>query len=153
MVQIKVTRQAHNASADYIWSKLAAYSDISWHPIIKSSKNTGSIVDGSDNMVGAVRVLENTAGKELTETVTDWSATERYLAFSIDKGAPPLVKNEPQSMIITFRVREEEQKVYVDMIADVQLKAVFCVLTPLLEVVLSKKLGAMADGVADLKEE
>jgi hypothetical protein len=85
--------------------------------------------------------------------VTEWSAKEGYCALSIDKGAPPLVKNEPQSFILTFRVREEEQKVYVDMIADVQLKAVFCVLTPLLKVVLPKKLGVFVDGIADLKEE
>jgi hypothetical protein len=61
-------------SAGYLWSKLAAYSDFAWHhPQVKYSKKyCGSMMeDGSDNMVGAVRVLEITSGTELVETVTE----------------------------------------------------------------------------------
>jgi hypothetical protein len=113
----------------------------------------GSIEDSSDNMVGAVRVLEKNDGHELHETVTEWSAKERFLALSIDKGGPGFLSNEPQSMIVSFRIREEEEKVYVDMIADLKLKTGLCVLAPLLKVVLPKKLAGIADGIADLKEE
>jgi hypothetical protein len=153
MVQVTVTRQAHNASADYVWSKLAAYSDITWHPMMISSKNVGSIEDGSENMVGAVRFLEETDGSKLKETVTEWSEKERCFSISIDEGAPPFIKNEPQSMIITFRVREEEQKVYIDLIADLQLKDIFWLLTPIIKLALPMKMGPLADGIADLKEE
>jgi hypothetical protein len=38
-------------------------------------------------------------------------------------------------MIINLQVQEKEQKVYVNMITNMQLKAVFCVLTPLLKAV------------------
>jgi hypothetical protein len=47
-----------------------------------------------------------------------------YITCSIDnKGAaPPIVKNKPQFMVVSFRVREEEaQKVFVDMIVDLKL--------------------------------
>ncbi|CAB9507843.1 expressed unknown protein [Seminavis robusta] len=148
MVQVTVTKEAKNASASFIWSKLAAYSDMSWHPGVKSSKNTGSIPDGSPNMIGAERLLVNSSDKELVETVTAWSDEQRYYACSIDKGAPPFAKE----MTITFRVREVDSKVLVDMIVDIELKVFFACLGPLLKVVLGKKLGGFVDGISDLKE-
>ena len=148
MVQVIVTKQAKHASAAFLWDKLASYSDMSWHPGVISSKNTGSIPDGSANMIGAERLLVNSSGKELLETVTAWSDKERYYACSIDKGAPPIARE----MIITFRVREEGSKVLVDMIVDLELKAFVACLAPLLKVVLGKKLGGFVDGIADLKE-
>jgi len=93
MVHAVITKQAKNASAEFLWEKLAAYSDMSWHPQIESSKNTGSIEDGSDKMIGAERVLVNTAGKRLVETVTAWSGEERTFALSIDEGAPAFAKS------------------------------------------------------------
>lgn len=90
MVQVIVTEQAKSASASFIWSKLAAYSDLSWHPHVTSSKDTGSIPDGSPDMVGAERLIVNDSGKELLETVTAWSEEKHYFTCSIDKGGPPL---------------------------------------------------------------
>ena len=149
MVHITVTKPVSYVSADTLWNKLALYSDFTWHPQIKSSRNDGSIPDGSDNMVGAVRVLVNSSGQELTETVQEWSNSKRYQTFSIDKGAPPFAK----SLVITFQVREDNVsgKAYVDMIVDLQVKAPFCILAPLLSVVLKKKLGPFLEGVANYK--
>jgi hypothetical protein len=57
MVPIIVSEQANNATATYSWSRLAQYSDFSWHPEIKSCKDIGSIPDGSKNMAPAVRSM------------------------------------------------------------------------------------------------
>ena len=151
MVQITVTKPVKHVDADTLWNKLAVYSDFSWHPQVESSVNDGSIPDGSDNMVGAVRVLVNTSGAELTETVQEWSNSKRYQTFSIDKGAPPFAK----SLMITFQVREDESsgKVLVDMIVNLEVKAPFCILAPLLSVVLKKKLGPFVDGIANYKKQ
>ena len=148
MPQITVTKEAKNASAAFIWSKLAAYSAMEWHPQVSTSTNTGSIPDGSANMIGAERLLVNSAGKELLETVTAWSDKQMYYSCSIDKGAPPIAR----SLVITFRVREEGKKVLVDMIVDLELKPFIACLGPLFKVVLGKKLGGFVDGIADLKE-
>ena len=150
MVQITVTRPIKYVSANTLWDKLAQYSDFSWHPLIESSKDIGSIPDGSPNMVGAVRVLVNTSGTELTETVQEWSDTKRYQVISIDKGTPPFAK----SFWITFRVRDgSDGKAEVDMVVDLELKGVFCVLGPLLSLVLKKKLGPFVDGIANYKKQ
>lgn len=55
-------------------------------------------------------------------------------------------------MIITFRVREEDKEVFVDMILDLELKVAFACLAPLLKIALKKKLGGFVDGIADLKD-
>lgn len=148
MVHVVITAPAKNASADYIWGKLAEYSDMSWHPDIKASENRGSIADGSDNMVGAVRLLTKTDGHELLETVTEWDEKKKYYALSIDKGAPPFAK----TLHAAFRVREEDDLVFVDFIIDAKLKLPFSFLSPLIAFVLPKKLGGFAKGVADLKD-
>ena len=124
------------------------YSDMSWHPLVDTSKNSGSIPDGSPNMIGAERVLVNTSGKALTETVTAWSEADKFYACSIDEGAPPFAKE----MIIGFKVREEKTKVLVDMIVDINLKVPFMVLAPLLKLVLRKKLGGFVDGLANAEQ-
>jgi hypothetical protein len=146
-MKITITRPVKNASATYMWKKLAAYSDFSWHPGIKESKNVGSIEDGSPDMVGAVRLLTKVDGEELKETVTSWSEEKRSLTFSIEGGPPPI-----QSFVFTISVREEDG-VFVDSVADIEIKWFFILLTPILQMVLKKKLGGLMDGVADLKEE
>jgi hypothetical protein len=148
MVHFVLARDAHEASADYIWSKLAQFCDMSWHPLIETSKNAGSIADGSDNMIGAVRILQVSAGKELVETVTAWDEDRKYLAFSIDKGAPPFVKQ----LTFSFAVREEGGKIFVDLTADLEVKLLFKCLIPLLKIALPKQLAGLIDGVANLKE-
>jgi hypothetical protein len=148
MVHVVITKPAKNASAAYIWGKLAEYSDMSWHPDIKESKNIGTINDGSENMVGAVRVLTKSDDHELTETVTEWSNEEMKFTMSIDKGGPTIAK----SLIVTFAVRNEPQGVLVDMIINMQLVGLAIILTPLLKLALPKKLGPLLDGIANLKE-
>lgn len=148
-MQLTVTRQAKNASAKQVWDMLSKYSDMAWHPLIESSKDIGSIPDGSANMVGAVRVLVNTSGSALTETVTEWSDEKKYFQCSIDKGGPPFAKK----FLIGFQVREDQssKKVMVDAIVDMDLIFPLIPLTPLLKVVLSKKLGGLVDGIANVK--
>jgi hypothetical protein len=146
-MKITITRPVKNASATYMWKKLAAYSDFSWHPGIKESKNVGSIEDGSPDMVGAVRLLTKVDGEELKETVTSWSEEKRSLTFSIEGGPPPI-----QSFVFTISVREEDG-VFVDSVADVEIKWFLFLLTPILQMVLKKKIGGLIDGIADLKEE
>jgi hypothetical protein len=149
MVHVVITKPAKHASAAYIWSKLAEYSDMTWHPDIKASQNIGSIPDASENMVGAVRLLTKTDDHELTETVTEWSEKDMKYSLSIDKGGPSIAK----SLIVTFGVREEDQGVVlVDMIIDVRLGGLAVILAPLLKVVLAKKLGGFVNGIAELKE-
>ena len=115
---------------------------------MQSSRNSGSIQDGSASVIGAERVLVNSLGTELVETVTEWSNKKMYYSCSIDKGAPPFAK----SMIITFRVREQKDQVLVDMIVDLEVKCPFIVLSPILGAVLPKKLGGFVEGISDLKE-
>ena len=121
---------------------------MSWHPDTKQSKNIGTINDGSDNMVGVVRVLTKMDNHELTETVTGWSDKDMQLALSIDKGGPPIAK----TLIVTFTVRDEPQGVLADMIIDMKLGGLAVILTPLLKIVLAKKLGSFLEGIANLKE-
>jgi hypothetical protein len=147
MVHVVITKPAKEANAAHIWSKLAAYSDMTWHPEIKASKNIGSIEDGSENMVGAVRILTKTDNHELTETITEWSEKDRKYTLSINEGGPSIAK----SLIVTFGVREEQGAVLVDMIIDVKLKGLAVILTPLLKVVLAKRLGGFVNGIADLE--
>ena len=145
---IKISKVAtnNNVSADYMWKKLAEFSNFAWHPEIAASKDVGSTPDGSSNMIGAERIIVNASGHELVETVTAWSEDTKYYACSIDKGAPPFAKE----MVIGFQVREDgNSKALVDMIVDIQLKAPFIVLTPLLKFVLGKKLDGFVDGVAN----
>lgn len=148
MVHVVISKPAKHASTDYIWSKLAEYSDMSWHPEIKMSENKGNIADGSAIMVGAVRLLTKNDGHELLETVTEWDERKKYFALSIDKGAPPFAKE----LHAAFHVREEGELVFVDFIIDAKLKKPFFFLSPLVAFVLPKKLGGFAQGVADLKE-
>jgi hypothetical protein len=134
-----------------MWKKLAAYSDFSWHPAIKASKNIGSIEDGSPDMVGAVRLLTKEDGDELKETVTAWSEEKRSYTFSIEGTLPPPV----QSFFLTLSVREEQavEGVFVDAVADIEIKWFFILLTPILNMVLKKKIGGLLDGIANVKEE
>jgi hypothetical protein len=151
-MKVTLTKPAKNAGATYIWKKLAAFSDFSWHPKVQASKNIGSIEDGSPDMVGAVRLLTTVDGGELTETVASWSEENRSQSISIEGSAlPPPV----QSLVMTFSVREEqaEEGVFVDAVADVEIKWFFILLTPILHVVLKYKIGGVVDGIADMKEE
>ena len=152
MVHIVSTKQAKNASAEYIWSKLSKYSDFAWHPSIVTSKDIGSIPDGSDNMIGAVRLLVNDSGKELVETVTKWDEDMMYYACSIDKGGPPIAKY----VEVGFRVREDPMNkkiVYVDTIMDLKLKGPFIILKPILKKVLPSKIGQLTSGITELVEQ
>jgi hypothetical protein len=150
-MKVTLTRPVENVSATYMWKKLAAYSDFSWHPAIKASKNIGSIEDGSPDMVGAVRLLTKEDGDELKETVTAWSEEKRSLSFSVVGGLPLPI----QSVVWNLSVREEQavEGVFVDAVADIEIKWFFFLLTPLLQMVLQKKLGEIVDGMADVKEE
>jgi hypothetical protein len=102
-MKVTLTRPAKNASATYIWKKLAAFSDFSWHPKVQASKNIGSIEDGSPDMVGAVRLLTTDEG-DFNETVTFFSEEKRSQTWSILGNSPPPV----QSFVMTISVREEQ---------------------------------------------
>lgn len=149
---VTVSKPAQKATADYLWDKIAAYSDFSWHPQVTASKNIGNVKDGSDNMIGAVRLITNIKGKEIQETITAWSNEERSQTFSIDKGLPPPIS----SFHLTFYVKEDPQdttKSVVYGVADINIKWVFCFLAPLLKVALPKKISLFVDGIAALEEK
>ena len=48
---------------------------------------------------------------------------------------------------------DSDGKAEVDMVVDLELKGVFCVLGPLLSLVLKKKLGPFVDGIANYKKQ
>ena len=146
---VNVTKQAKHADADYIWAKLADYSDFAWHPEMKDSQNIGTIPDGSENMVGAVRLLTKNDGHQLKETITAWSDKDRSQTFMIEGDLPPPVK----SLKMTFRVREDKDGVFVDSFAEVDIKVMFCLITPILKMALPKKIAPIIQGIADVKEE
>lgn len=148
MVHLVITKKVEHASSDYLWSKLAQYSDMTWHPLIVSSKDIGTIPDGSPNMIGAERVLVTKSGQELFETVTKWDEDSKFMALTIDKGSPPFAS----TLEIGFQVREEKDDVLVDVTVDLVVKLPFILFTPLFYFVLPKKLDSFAQGVADLKE-
>ena len=146
---IKITKPAKNASADYIWNRLAQFSDFAWHPEIKASKDIGTVPDGSANMIGAVRLLTKNDGGQLEERIISWSNTNRSQTFTIEGSLPPPVR----SLTVTFTIRPNPAGgAFVDTIADVQVKPIFCFLAPLLKIVLPKKLDPIVQGIADVKE-
>ena len=148
MVSITLTQQVEHASVDYVWQKLAAYSDMNWHPSVKESRSMGTIADGSPRMIGAERVVVNTAGNELYETVTEWDSAAKQYKMSIDKGAPGFAK----TFSIGFQAREVNNKTFVDMTVDTELKFPFFLLAPLLNIVLPHKLQSFVAGFNDLRE-
>ena len=147
---VTITKPAKNASADYIWTRLAEFSDFAWHPEIKESRDIGSIPDGSANMIGAVRLLTKHDGAQLKEVITEWSDKNRSQTFTIEGNLPPPVR----SLTVTFKVRQNPNGdgALVDCIANVQVKPIFCLLAPILKVVLPKKLGPIVQGIANIKQ-
>jgi Polyketide cyclase / dehydrase and lipid transport len=150
---VRVSKKAINgASAAFIWQKLSAFSDVaSWHPEIETSKNVGSIPDASPNMVGAARRIKfRNDGDDLTETITAWSEKDRSLSYTLEGDVPPPV----QRLEVTVTVCEDEKEgVFVDCVANVEIKWFFLFLYPILKLALPIKLGPVVAGMAEVKEE
>lgn len=150
MPSVTVTRPANSASAAYIWKKLTVYSDFSWHPSIKASKDIGNVPDGSANMVGAVRLVTGGSGVELTEIVTAWSDADKSQTFEIQgDGLPAPI----DTFSFTFTVREEGTQVFIDGIVNVKPKWYFFFLSPLLPLILAKKAAPFVEGIANLVQD
>ena len=65
-----------------------------------------------------------------------------------------VVHHLPKKLIIGFKVRDDpKQGVIVDTIVDLDLKGPFVILTPLIKLVLPKKIGSLTQGIADLQEQ
>ena len=117
---VTASRPAANASAAFLWKKLAAFSSFEWHPEISKSEDVGKIPDGSPNMVGATRLLTKPDGSQLREVVTAWDEKERSQTFSIEgNGLPPPI----ETFLMTFHVVEDEtsKAVSVEATADIKL--------------------------------
>lgn len=139
-MKVTVSREVKQASAEYVWKKLAAYSDLSWHPNVEECRNIGDIADGSPNMVGARRCMK-TSSAEAELSVVEWSYENMHYRVKLDKGSKPPFA---ESVHLEFQVRTDKAtgKVYVEEIVDIGMKPFTCFLIP----VAKKVVAAVASG-------
>ncbi|HEY3300883.1 MAG TPA: SRPBCC family protein [Methylophilaceae bacterium] len=76
-----------NASADKVWENLGDFGAIEkWHPAFASTE----IVGGTNNKVGAQRVLTLKDGGKINETLTAYSASKKTMTYKITESVVPV---------------------------------------------------------------
>jgi mxaD protein len=76
-----------NASADEVWAQASNFSGLNtWHPAVESDK----IVQGTDNAVGAVRLLTLKGGGTIQEKLLAHDDAKRTFKYSILEGVLPV---------------------------------------------------------------
>jgi mxaD protein len=85
---LKVSKSvAINASAAKVWEQTRNFSGLNtWHPAVESDK----VVEGSDNKVGAVRVLTLKGGGTIREKLLAYNDARRTFKYSILEGVLPV---------------------------------------------------------------
>ncbi len=86
-----------NASADKVWEQTKNFSGLNtWHPAVESDK----IVQGTDNTVGAVRLLTLKGGGTIQEKLLARDDAKRTFKYSILEGVLP-VSNYTSTFTVT----------------------------------------------------
>ena len=85
---LKVSKSvAINASAAKVWEQAKNFSGLNtWHPAVESDK----ILEGSDNKVGAVRLLSLKGGGTIKEKLLGYNDARRTFKYSILEGVLPV---------------------------------------------------------------
>jgi mxaD protein len=85
---LKVSKSiAINASDAKVWEQTKNFSGLNtWHPAVESDK----IVEGSDNRVGAVRLLSLKGGGTIKEKLLGYNDARRTFKYSILEGVLPV---------------------------------------------------------------
>jgi mxaD protein len=85
---LKVSKSiAINAPAAKVWEQAKNFGGLNtWHPAVESDK----IVEGSDNKVGAVRVLTLQGGGTIREKLLSYNDARRTFKYSILEGVWPV---------------------------------------------------------------
>jgi mxaD protein len=70
-----------------VWAKVADFGDLgAWHPAVAKTE----IVEGTDNKVGAKRVLTLQDGGKINETLTAYSVNKKSLSYEITESVLPV---------------------------------------------------------------
>ena len=76
-----------NAPAAKVWTKVSNFNDLgAWHPAVKSTE----IVSGTNNKVGAVRLLTLQDGGTIKEKLLAYNAKGKTFKYSILEGVLPV---------------------------------------------------------------
>jgi len=76
-----------DAPADKVWNQIKDFSGLNtWHPAVESDK----IVEGSDNTVGAVRLLTLKGGGTIKERLLGYNAATHMFKYAILEGVLPV---------------------------------------------------------------
>ena len=105
-----------NAPADKVWEKISDFGDMgAWHPAVAKTE----IVEGTNNVKGAKRVLTLQDGGKINETLTAYNPKKRAMAYMITESVLPV---DAYKAIISVRIAEKGQSV-VTWGADFKAKA------------------------------
>jgi mxaD protein len=75
------------ASANKVWEQTRNFSGLNtWHPAVDTDK----IVEGTDNTVGAVRLLTLKGGGTIREKLLGYNAAKRTFSYAILEGVLPV---------------------------------------------------------------
>lgn len=86
-----------DAPAAKVWDQTKNFSGLNtWHPAVESDK----IVEGTDNKVGAVRLLTLKGGGTIKEKLLGYSDAKRNFRYSILEGVLP-VSNYTSVFVVT----------------------------------------------------
>ncbi len=86
-----------NATADAVWNKVSDFGDLgAWHPAVK----TTVILDGTNNQVGAVRLLTLQDGGTIKEKLNNYSPADKSFSYEILEGVLP-VSNYHSTLTVT----------------------------------------------------
>jgi mxaD protein len=95
-----------NAPAATVWSKVNDFGGLNtWHPAVESDK----IVEGSDNAVGAVRLLTLKGGGTIKEKLLAMDANAHTFKYAILEGVLPV--SDYTSMLKVESVGKDKSKV------------------------------------------
>lgn len=85
---LKVSEKVEiNASAEKVWENLGDFGALEkWHPAFAKTE----IVGGSNNKVGAQRVLTLKDGGKINETLTAYSASKKTMTYKITESVVPV---------------------------------------------------------------
>ena len=76
-----------NAPAEKVWSTISNFNDLgAWHPAVKKT----DIVSGTNNKVGAVRLLTLQDNGTIKEKLLGYSAKNKSFKYSIIEGVLPV---------------------------------------------------------------
>lgn len=85
---LKVSEKVEiNASAEKVWENLGDFGALEkWHPAFAKTE----IVGGTNNKVGAQRVLTLKDGGKINETLTAYSASKKTMTYKITESVVPV---------------------------------------------------------------